>query len=89
MNRLKDRLKTLTNTLSKPTREHGTLFITRYRALNGTWYRLAFWSDDYKFVHISQAKMMTCSVGHNRNGKKYLKYEGDFEIDENNTIIIC
>ena len=60
----------------------------RYRALNGTWYRVAFWDDEFKFVFISKAKMMTCSVGHNRNGKKYLKYEGDFEIDETNTIII-
>lgn len=67
---------------------NGTLYIMRYRALNGTWYRVAFWNDEFKFVFISKAKMMTCSVGKNRNGKKYIKYIGPFEIDETNTIII-
>lgn len=67
---------------------NGTLYIMRYRALNGTWYRVAFWGDEFKFVFISKAKMMTCSAGKNRNGKKYLKYIGPFEIDATNTIII-
>ena len=60
--------------------EYGTLKIMRYKALNGTWYRIAYHDNDFKFVHISKDKMLTCTVGKTRTGKKYLEYKGRFEV---------
>lgn len=60
--------------------EYGTLKIMRYKALNGTWYRIAYYDNDFKFVHISKDKMLTCTVGKTKNGKKYLEYTGRFEV---------
>lgn len=66
----------------------GTLKIMRYRALNGTWYRITYFDDDWHFVYITREKIASCAVGKTKNGKKYIKYEGSFEIDENGTICI-
>lgn len=60
--------------------EYGTLKIMRYKALNGTWYRIAYYDNDFKFVHISKDKMLTCTVGKTKTGKKYLEYKGRFEV---------
>lgn len=60
--------------------EYGTLKIMRYKALNSTWYRIAYYNNDFKFVHISKEKMLTCTVGKTKNGKKYLEYTGRFEV---------
>lgn len=60
--------------------EYGTLKIMRYKALNGTWYRIAYYGNDFKFVHISKDKMLTCTVGKTKTGKKYLEYKGRFEV---------
>ena len=62
--------------------EYGTLKIMRYKALNGTWYRIAYYDNDFKFVHISKDKMLTCTVGKTKTGKKYLEYKGRFEVVE-------
>lgn len=73
------------NNMSKA---NGTLVIMRYRALNGTWYRIAHFDDDWHFVYITREKIASCAVGKTKNGKKYIKYEGSFDIDENGTICI-
>jgi hypothetical protein len=52
----------------------------RYKALNGTWYRIAYYMGDFRFVHISQNKMQTCTTGKTKNGKKYIEYTGPFEM---------
>jgi hypothetical protein len=35
---------------------------------------------DFRFVHISQNKMQTCTTGKTKNGKKYIEYTGPFEM---------
>lgn len=60
--------------------EYGELKIMRYKALNGTWYRIAYYDNDFKFVHISKDKIQTCSIGFTRKGKKFLLYKGRFEV---------
>lgn len=60
--------------------EYGTLRIMRYKALNGTCYRIAYYGNDFKFVHISRGKMLTCTVGKTKTGKKYIEYTGRFEV---------
>lgn len=54
----------------------------RYRALNGTWYRIAFFKDSFRFVHFDTIKAKTLPSKKNRNGKKYIEYEGPFTVDE-------
>lgn len=88
LNRLKDLWKTCRNILSDMSKANGTLVIMRYRALNGTWYRIAHFEDDWHFVYITREKIASCAVGKTKNGKKYIKYEGSFDIDENGTICI-
>ena len=88
LNRLKDRWKTCRSILNNMSKTNGTLVIMRYRALNGTWYRIAHFDDDWHFVYITREKIASCAVGKTKNGKKYIKYEGSFEIDENGTICI-
>ena len=88
LNRLKDRLTICRNILNNMPKASGTLVIMRYRALNGTWYRIAHFDDDWHFVYITREKIASCAVGKTKNGKKYIKYEGSFDIDENGTICI-
>ena len=87
-NRLKDLWTTCRNILNDMSKANGTLVIMRYRALNGTWYRIAHFDDDWHFVYITREKIASCAVGKTKNGKKYIKYEGSFDIDENGTICI-
>ena len=87
-NRLKDLWTTCRNILNDMSKANGTLVIMRYRALNGTWYRIAHFDDDWHFVYITREKIASCVVGKTKNGKKYIKYEGSFDIDENGTICI-
>lgn len=69
--------------------EHGELKIMRYRALNGTWYRIAYYDGEFRFVHISQNIARTLPKGKTYTGKKYLKYFGEFIVDsETGTITI-
>ena len=88
LNRLKGLWTTCHNILNNMTKANGTLIIMRYRALNGTWYRIAHFDDDWHFVYITREKIASCAVGKTKNGKKYIKYEGSFDIDENGTICI-
>lgn len=88
LNRLKDLWTTCRSILNNMSKENGTLIIMRYRALNGTWYRIAHFDDDWHFVYITREKIASCAVGKTKNGKKYIKYEGSFDIDENGTICI-
>ena len=88
LNRLKDLWTTCRNILNDMSKANGTLVIMRYRALNGTWYRIAYFDDDWHFVYITREKIASCAVGKTKNGKKYIKYEGSFDIDENGTICI-
>ena len=88
LNRLKDLWTTCRNILNDMSKANGTLVIMRYRALNGTWYRIAHSDDDWHFVYITREKIANCAVGKTKNGKKYIKYEGSFDIDENGTICI-
>lgn len=60
----------------------------RYRARNGTWYRIAYFDGDFRFVYIDNKVMQFCTVGHAKNGKKYLEYNGFFEICHDGTIYI-
>lgn len=88
LNRLKDRKTTCRSILTNMSKANGTLVIMRYRALNGTWYRIAHFDDGWHFVYITREKIASCAVGKTKNGKKYIKYEGSFDIDENGTICI-
>ena len=88
LNRLKDLWTICHNILNDMSKANGTLVIMRYRALNGTWYRIAHFEDDWHFVYITREKIANCAVGKTKNGKKYIKYEGSFDIDENGTICI-
>lgn len=88
LNRLKGLWTTCHNILNNMSKANGTLVIMRYRALNGTWYRIAHFDDDWHFVYITREKIASCAVGKTKNGKKYIKYEGSFDIDENGTICI-
>ena len=88
LNRLKDLWMICHNILNDMSKANGTLVIMRYRALNGTWYRIAHFDDDWHFVYITREKIASCAVGKTKNGKKYIKYEGSFDIDENGTICI-
>ena len=88
LNRLKDLWTTCRNILNDMSNANGTLVIMRYRALNGTWYRIAHFDDDWHFVYITREKIASCAVGKTKNGKKYIRYEGYFDIDENGTICI-
>lgn len=87
LNRLKSRL-TIWHNILIDMMTIGALKIMRYRALNGTWYRIAYFDDGWHFVYITREKIASCAVGKTKNGKKYIKYEGSFDIDENGTICI-
>lgn len=69
--------------------ERGKLQIMRYRALNGTWYRICYYRDAWRFVHIQSISPKALPSKKNRNGKKYIEYEGTFSVDDiDGTIII-
>lgn len=67
---------------------YGCLRIMRYGALNGTWYRIAYYDGDFHFVFISKEKIAICKHGKTAQGKKYIQYEGPFELADDGTITI-
>lgn len=67
---------------------YDTLKIYSYKARNGSFYKVAYYNNDFKFVHITKQKISTCAKVKEDFGKSYLLYEGRFDLTDFGTIEI-
>lgn len=63
------------------------LHIYRYVSKKGIPYFSAYYGGQFYFVHLSAEAKKRCMIATNKNGDKYILYEGLFTIDENTIIV--
>ena len=65
-----------------------TLSIFTYKAKSGKFYKMAYYNGKFNFVHFkNKEKFKNVIYCKSKRNEKFIKYKGDFDI-ENGVIII-
>ena len=63
--------------------ERATIDIYTYKGKSSNkYYKIAYYKRQFNFVHIDKDKIKQCVKGKNKDGRKYLRYSGDFSFNK-------
>ena len=61
----------------------GKIDIYTYKGkLSKKYYKIAYFDHQFNFVHVSRDKLCELKVKHNKKGRKYLEYVGNFSFNK-------